>query len=42
MRCNGYDRIVVNTNSWRWTQPLGEDDEVLDYTPPKQRDEVPA
>lgn len=30
MRANGYDRIVVNDNSWRWTQPLGADDVVLD------------
>jgi len=30
MRNNGYDKIVVNTNSWKWTQPLGADDVVLD------------
>lgn len=30
MRCNGWDRGVVNTNSWRWTQPLMENDTVLD------------
>jgi len=29
MECNGYDRIVVNDNSWRWTQPLHADDVVL-------------
>ena len=29
MRCNGYDRIVVNTNSWKWTQPLRDDDVIL-------------
>ena len=29
MRCNGWDRVVVNDNSWRWTQPLDEGDEVL-------------
>lgn len=34
MEGNGYDRIITNTNSWRWTQPLGETDIVLDYTPP--------
>lgn len=30
MKCNGWDRIVTNDNSWRWTQPLGKDDAVLD------------
>jgi len=29
MECNGYDRIVTNNNSWKWTQPLGENDTVL-------------
>lgn len=37
MECNGWDRIITNTNSWRMTQPLHEDDVVLDYTPPEQR-----
>ena len=31
MEGNGYDRIITNTNSWRWTQPLGNDDVVLDW-----------
>lgn len=30
MRCNGYKRIVTNTNSWKWTQPLQDEDTVLD------------
>ena len=30
MRANRYERIVVNDNSWRWTQPLNDDDMVLD------------
>ena len=30
MRGNSYDRIIVNDNSWRWTQPLEKDDVVLD------------
>jgi hypothetical protein len=30
MRINGYDRIVTNDNSWRWTQPLDAEDVVLD------------
>lgn len=30
MRCNGWDRIVVNDNSWRWTMPLRDGDTVLD------------
>ena len=31
MRNNKYDRIIVNTNSWKWTQPLNKDDIVLDF-----------
>ncbi len=30
MRGNGWDRIVVNDNSWRTTQPLEADDVILD------------
>lgn len=33
MRGNGYKRIITNDNSWRWTQPLNDDDVVLDWTP---------
>lgn len=32
MRCNGWHKIVVNDNSWRWTQPLGPHDRVLKVT----------
>lgn len=32
MRGNGWDRIIVNDNSWRWTQPLRPDDIVLNVT----------
>lgn len=31
MECNGWDRIIVNTNSWKITQPLDNDDVVLDF-----------
>lgn len=31
MRCNRHDRIIVNDNSWRWTQPLNADDVVLEW-----------
>ena len=34
MRINGWDRIVTNTNSWKWTQPLRDGDVVLDFTMP--------
>lgn len=34
MEGNGWDKIVVNTNSWRWTEPLRKGDVVLDFTPP--------
>lgn len=29
MRSNGYKRIVTNCNSWKWTQPLEDEDVVL-------------
>jgi hypothetical protein len=29
MRCNGWNKIVTNDNSWRWTQPLRDGDIVL-------------
>ena len=36
MECNKWDRIVVNTNSWKMTKPLEEDDVILAYTPPRR------
>ena len=30
MEGNGWDKVLVNTNSWTWTQPLKEGDVVLD------------
>jgi hypothetical protein len=30
MEGNGWDRIVVNTNSWKWTQPFNDGDVLLD------------
>ena len=32
MRNNDYNKIITNTNSWKWTQPLNDDDVVLDVT----------
>lgn len=32
MRSNGFARIIVNTNSWKITQPLNDEDVVLDVT----------
>lgn len=29
MRGNGYDRVVVTTEGWKWTQPLTANDVVL-------------
>lgn len=29
MEDNNWDRIIVNTNSWKWTQPLKDNDIVL-------------
>lgn len=31
MRANGYGRIIINTNSWKWTQPLDDSDIVLEF-----------
>lgn len=31
MRCNGYNRIITNRNSWKFTAPLQDDDVVLDW-----------
>lgn len=33
MRGNGYAKIITNTNSYKWTQPLGETDVVLEWPP---------
>lgn len=33
MKINGWDRVIVNTNSWKTTQPLEKDDVVLEWTP---------
>lgn len=33
MRGNGYNRIVVTTEGWKWTQPLLANDVVLGATP---------
>jgi hypothetical protein len=32
MECNGYDKIIVNTNSWKITLPLEKDDVVLEWS----------
>lgn len=37
MRGNGYDKIIVNTNSYKFTAPFFEEGHVLlDFTPPKR------
>ncbi len=33
MKNNGYDKVIVNTNSWKFTGFLREDDIVLDFVP---------
>ncbi len=38
MESNGWKRVIKNTNSWSWVQPLEDDDVVLDYTPPKRKE----
>ena len=37
MECNDWGRVVTNTNSWKTTLPLEDDDVVLDYIVPKRR-----
>jgi hypothetical protein len=37
MRSNGYDKIVVNDNSYRSVHPLGKDDVVLDWKPRRKK-----
>lgn len=37
MKCNHWDKILVNTNSWKWTQPLKDGDVVLDPTQVKPK-----
>ena len=29
MECNGWDKVVINTNSWSWTAPLKSSDIIL-------------
>ena len=31
MLCNNWNKIVINTNSWKWAQPLKEGDIVLEF-----------
>jgi hypothetical protein len=31
MKCNHYQKVIINTNSWQWTHPLKEGDIVLQY-----------
>lgn len=35
MENNGYAKIIVNTNSWKITQPFREGDTLLEFTPKK-------
>lgn len=32
MRRNNYGRVIVNTNSWLFTAPLGDEDVILPFT----------
>ena len=40
MRGNGYDKIVVNDNSWRFTAPMRKGDVILDWKPRKRTAET--
>lgn len=37
MRSNGWNVVVVNTNSWKWTQLLEENDTVLTWASPSKK-----
>lgn len=37
MEANEIERIVINTNSWKFTAWLNDDDTVLDYTMPARK-----
>ena len=39
MEVNGYEKVIVNRNSWMHTAALGDDDVILDYTPPDKPEE---
>jgi len=30
MSMNDWDKVIINTNSWKWTQPLRENDIILE------------
>lgn len=32
MEGNHWDKVIENCNSWKWTQPLREGDEVIDFS----------
>lgn len=36
MKSNGCDKIITNTNSWKWTQPFRNGDTLLDWSPRNQ------
>lgn len=36
MECNGWNKVIVNTNSWKWTQPLKDSDVVLPFATPNK------
>lgn len=31
MECNGWDRIIKNNNSWKWTMPLLDGDVIVSF-----------
>lgn len=37
MKGNGWDKVVVNTNSWKVTQPFEKDDLVVNFTPSERK-----
>lgn len=40
MESNGCPVVIVNTNSWRWTQALQPTDIILDWTPRKKQEKT--
>ena len=37
MRVNGYKKIIVNDNSWRFTAPFNDGDVLLDWKPKNRK-----
>lgn len=37
MRCNGWNQVIENCNSWKIVQPFNKGDTLLQFDPPKRK-----